>query len=302
MIFDVSEAEEKLGYSFRDKMLLRKAFTHASYINENPGSESNEILEFFGDSILGFVVKEHLFKRFPEKHEGELTEICQHILSTDPLSSAVLRMRLNDCLLLGVGELKNKDNKSICEDLFEASVAAIYLDGGLAPARRFILEALAPEIEASLGPANRRRTARPVSRPARSGAENASRPAEPRPSAEKRREDAPKEAPVRPAEKKQPPAEKKSAGEGAGKKRREKKGAKAKPVPEKDAKSRLSEAMQKAGRTHVYVVEKKEGPEHEPKFTVRLEVDGKKVSRGRGGSKKAAEMQAAEKAVRKWKI
>ena len=72
--------------------------------------------------------------------------------------------------------------------------------------------------------------------------------------------------------------------------------------PEKDAKSRLSEAMQKAGRTPDYIQEKKEGPEHEPKFTVRLEIDGEKISRGTGGSKKAAEMQAAEKALKKLKI
>lgn len=292
MIFDVSEAEDKLGYVFRDKMLLRKAFTHASYINENPGSESNEILEFFGDSILGFVVKEHLFKRFPEKHEGELTEICQHILSTEPLSAAVLRMRLNDCLLLGMGELKNKENKSICEDLFEASVAAIYLDGGLAPAKKFILETLAPEIEASLDPANRKKPLRTVRRVVKPKAE---KPAE-KPKAEAPAPAAPKPKAAR-AKKAEPALEKPV--------RKTVKKAAQKPAPvqpEKDAKSRLSEAMQKAGRTPDYIQEKKEGPEHEPKFTVRLEIDGEKISRGTGGSKKAAEMQAAEKALKKLKI
>ncbi len=292
MIFDVSEAEDKLGYVFRDKMLLRKAFTHASYINENPGSESNEILEFFGDSILGFVVKEHLFKRFPEKHEGELTEICQHILSTEPLSAAVLRMRLNDCLLLGMGELKNKENKSICEDLFEASVAAIYLDGGLAPAKKFILEMLAPEIEASLDPANRKKPLRTVRRVVKPKAE---KPAE-KPKAEAPAPAAPKPKAAR-AKKAEPALEKPV--------RKTVKKAAQKPAPvqlEKDAKSRLSEAMQKAGRTPDYIQEKKEGPEHEPKFTVRLEIDGEKISRGTGGSKKAAEMQAAEKALKKLKI
>ena len=292
MIFDVSEAEDKLGYVFRDKMLLRKAFTHASYINENPGSESNEILEFFGDSILGFVVKEHLFKRFPEKHEGELTEICQHILSTEPLSAAVLRMRLNDCLLLGMGELKNKENKSICEDLFEASVAAIYLDGGLAPAKKFILETLAPEIEASLDPANRKKPLRTVRRVVKPKAE---KPAE-KPKAEAPSSAAPKPKAAR-AKKAEPALEKPV------RKTVKKVAQKPAPVqPEKDAKSRLSEAMQKAGRTPDYIQEKKEGPEHEPKFTVRLEIDGEKISRGTGGSKKAAEMQAAEKALKKLKI
>lgn len=300
MIFDVSEAEDKLGYVFRDKMLLRKAFTHASYINENPGSESNEILEFFGDSILGFVVKEHLFKRFPEKHEGELTEICQHILSTEPLSAAVLRKRLNDCLLLGMGELKNKDNKSICEDLFEASVAAIYLDGGLAPAKKFILETLAPEIESSLDPANRKKPLRTVRRVVKPKAE---KPAEKPKEGKAEKPKAEVLAPAAPMPKATRAKKAEQTLEKPVRKTAKKALPKPAPVqPEKDAKSRLSEAMQKAGRTPDYIQEKKEGPEHEPKFTVRLEIDGEKISRGTGGSKKAAEMQAAEKALKKLKI
>ena len=283
MIFELGDAEDKLGYVFRDKMLLRKAFTHSSYINENPGSESNERLEFFGDSILGFVVKEHLFKRFPEKDEGELTEMCQNIVSTDPLAAATRRKGLNACLLLGLGEQKQRENRSICENLFEASVAAIYLDGGLNAARKFILETLAPEIEASLDPEKRtKHSTRAVKAPPKAKAE----PPEKKPAR------APSEA-----------KPKQNAGKsGETKPKLRKNAEKAADSSAKDAKSRLSEGLQKTGRTHEYRVESRTGPDHDPTFAVRLTVDGKTVFRGTGKNKKAAEMQAAEKAVKKLKL
>lgn len=142
MIFDLSAAEEKIGYNFKDKILLRQCFTHSSYSYENKNSENNEVLEFFGDSILGFVVTEYLCKNVTGD-EGKLTEVRKKYVSKEPLQEAVYAMGLDKYMLLGNGEIKcGCRNEKLYSSLFEAIVAGIYNDGGLAPAKKFILDKL----------------------------------------------------------------------------------------------------------------------------------------------------------------
>ena len=138
MIFDLCEVEEKIQYTFTDKNLLRQAFTHSSYSNEQRG-KSNEQLEFLGDSILNFVVAEYLYKKYPDSDEGELTKMRAGLVSATPLSEVIEAMDLSRHILLGVGESKFKTHSyNISAELFEAVTAAIYLDGGLEAARSFI--------------------------------------------------------------------------------------------------------------------------------------------------------------------
>ena len=144
MIFDVG-CEEIIGFSFKDKNLLRQCFTHASYTHEHPKFPNNERLEFFGDSILGYCVSEYLYTKYPDCDEGKLTELKQSIVSHAPLSDAIKRSGLDAFILYGEGERKNSGNHSAaCENLFEAIVAGIYLDddGGLEKARKFIFDKL----------------------------------------------------------------------------------------------------------------------------------------------------------------
>ncbi len=143
MIFYVTEVENKIGYSFKDKELLRQCFTHASYHGDNKKRSDNERLEFLGDSILGFVVADYLYKN---KHndEGAMTEYKQSIVSKIPLASAIDKLSLHNYLL------KNESLKvtvSLKENLFEALVAGIYLDGGLEEAKKFIMNNLVLKVK-----------------------------------------------------------------------------------------------------------------------------------------------------------
>ena len=142
MIFDIDECEEKLGYRFRDKMLLRRSFTHVSYANEH-GVNSNENLEYLGDSIVNFIVAEHLYTNYPECDEGELTKKRAELVSAKPLSEVMAGMEAGKMMLFGAGELKTgAENRNILADLFEAVLGAIYLDGGMKEAKRFVTEKL----------------------------------------------------------------------------------------------------------------------------------------------------------------
>ena len=143
MIFVMYECEERLGYTFKDKTLLRTCFTHSSYSHEH-GGKNNELLEFFGDAILEFVVTEYLFAKFPAESEGVLTGYRQQIVSRKPLAEAIVRLGLNEYILFGEGERRNppEHHEAACENLFEALVAGIYTDGGLDEARNFIKRVL----------------------------------------------------------------------------------------------------------------------------------------------------------------
>ena len=140
-IFDLDEVESRIGYSFKDKTLLRTCFTHSSYANEH-GVKDNERLEFFGDSIMEFVVTEYLYKNgFGD--EGDMTRVRAELVSKDPLLRAVKRLGLNEFVLLGNGQGKsaNQDEK-LYSSIYEALVAGIYLDGGIAPVKKFVKETL----------------------------------------------------------------------------------------------------------------------------------------------------------------
>ena len=139
MIFLMQDCEEKLGYTFKDKQLLRQCFTHSSYSHEHGNGVNNERLEFFGDSILGYITAEYLVNKFPNVDEGVLTEYKQQLVSRTPLANAIRKSGLDEFLLFGEGEKKNVANhEAACENLFEAIVAGIYMDGGLEPTKKFV--------------------------------------------------------------------------------------------------------------------------------------------------------------------
>lgn len=132
---------DKLGYRFRDPRLLEKALTHSSYANEGRhGLESNERLEFLGDSVLGFVAAKYLFEK-ETGPEGELTKLRAAVVCEKALCSYSRELGLGDYLLLGKGErlTGGAERPSILADAFEAVIAAMFLDGGLEPVRGFVL-------------------------------------------------------------------------------------------------------------------------------------------------------------------
>ena len=145
-IFDISACEEKIGYSFKDKMLLRQCFTHASYANEH-NQQDNELLEFFGDAIIEFVVTEHLYKN-AVGDEGKLTHKRALIVSKEPLLKAVKKLGLVEFVLLGRGQGKNFNlEEKLFSSIYEALVAGIYLDGGITAAKRFIKKTIIADYE-----------------------------------------------------------------------------------------------------------------------------------------------------------
>lgn len=139
--------EAKLGYSFRDRSLLENALTHSSFANENRGSlGSNERLEFLGDSVLGMVTADFLYKEHPDLPEGDLTRTRAALVCEESLVEVADLLDLGAYLKLGRGEEAGggRERPSIRADAVEAVLAAVYLDGGLAEARkivqRFILD------------------------------------------------------------------------------------------------------------------------------------------------------------------
>jgi len=149
-MIDWNDCQKNLGISFHQKSLLEQAFVHSSYLNENPDFAwpSNERLEFLGDAILSFVVTEKLYKEFPKLAEGELTEIRASLVCRDTLAELASSLKLGDWLLLGRGEeaSEGRAKASNLANTMEALIGALYLDQGLAKARRFILRQLKPEL------------------------------------------------------------------------------------------------------------------------------------------------------------
>ena len=134
--------EERLGYQFQNRTLLENALTHSSYANEHrdAGMPSNERLEFLGDSVLGMVVADHLYREHPLMPEGELTRTRAAMVCEDSLVEVARTLDLGRYLRLGKGEDAGggRERPSILADATEAVIAAIYLDGGIAQARRTI--------------------------------------------------------------------------------------------------------------------------------------------------------------------
>ena len=133
--------EEKLGYVFQDPALLENALTHSSYANESRGRcTSNERLEFLGDSVLGMVVADHLYRTHPDMPEGELTRTRAALVCEESLVEVARDLGLGDYLRLGKGEegCGGRHRPSIQADAVEAVLAAVYLDGGIGSARKII--------------------------------------------------------------------------------------------------------------------------------------------------------------------
>lgn len=138
----MKELEEKLGYVFQDKRYLEHALTHSSYANEHRGAglTSNERLEFLGDSVLGMVVAEYLFRAHPDMPEGELTRTRAALVREGSLYEVAETLKLGRYLRLGRGEDAGggRTRPSILADATEATLAAVYLDGGIEPVRAII--------------------------------------------------------------------------------------------------------------------------------------------------------------------
>ena len=146
----MQDLEEKTGYSFKDRGLLINALTHSSYANENRGRscESNERLEFLGDSVLGMVVAEALYRRFPDLPEGRLTRMRAQLVCEESLHRVAGEIGLGAHIRLGKGEehTGGRTRTSILADATEALIAAMYLDGGMDVARGFIERYILPEL------------------------------------------------------------------------------------------------------------------------------------------------------------
>ena len=214
--------EEKLGYSFHDLSLLENALTHSSRANESRGKLlSNERLEFLGDSILGMVVADHLYRNHPDLPEGELTRTRAALVCEESLVEVARELELGKYLHLGKGESTGggRERPSIQADAVEAVLAAIYLDGGIGSARKFIQRYILSREIAGL----------------------------------------------------------------------------AKPL---DHKTALQELVQREnGQVLQYRLVGEEGPDHNKRFFVEVDLNGKSVGSGSGRSKKEAEQMAAAAAI-----
>lgn len=218
--------EEKIGYTFQNKELLKKALTHTSYAYEN-NIESNEKLEFLGDSILEFVSSKYLYENYPKLKEGEMTKVRATVVCEKSLYKVAKMHDFSDFLYLGRSERKmgGQERPAILADSVEAVIAAIYLDGGIEQAEKFIIQSLKEDIEIAT-----------------------------------------------------------------------------KHVGDKDYKTVLQEKLQEHGDVKIeYEIIKEEGPDHNKSFEVQVSCDGKKLAKGKGRSKKEAQMNAAQKALEKLK-
>ena len=220
----LEQLQKNIRYKFKDIKLLEKALTHTSYAYEHE-IESNEKLEFLGDSILEFVSSDYLYKNYPKLKEGEMTKVRATVVCESSLYKVAKLHNFSDFLYIGKSEQLTKGNEkpAILADSVEAVIAAMYLDGGIEPAQKFIAESLKEEIE------------------------NAT-----------------------------------------------------KHVGVKDYKTVLQEKLQENGNVKIcYKIIKEIGPDHDKIFEAEVEVNGQKLARGRGKSKKQAEMEAAKKALEK---
>ncbi len=218
--------EEKIGYTFQNKELLKKALTHTSYAYEN-NIESNEKLEFLGDSILEFVSSKYLYENYPKLKEGEMTKVRATVVCEKSLYKVAKMHDFSDFLYLGRSERKmgGQERPAILADSVEAVIAAIYLDGGIEQAEKFIIQSLKEDIEIAT-----------------------------------------------------------------------------KHVGDKDYKTVLQEKLQEHGDVKIeYEIIKEEGPDHNKSFEVQVSCNGKKLAKGKGRSKKEAQMNAAQKALEKLK-
>jgi len=134
---------ERLGISIKNEMLIKQSFVHRSYINESKQKlNSNERLEFLGDSILSYIVSDYLYHKYPDLSEGELTNLRSSLVKTPTLALISKSINLGDYLLLSRGEEESggRNNPSLLADTLEAVIGAIYVDQGLTAVKKIILE------------------------------------------------------------------------------------------------------------------------------------------------------------------
>lgn len=152
---ELRELQEKLGYVFRDETILINALTHSSYANENrsEGCTSNERLEFLGDSVLGVVAAAYLYSAEPALPEGRMTKLRAELVCETALHGVAQRLDLGDFIRFGKGEEHSGGRKrgSILADAVEAVIAAMYLDGGFAVAKKFVMEQVLKDADFSGG-------------------------------------------------------------------------------------------------------------------------------------------------------
>ncbi len=139
----LSECENRIGYTFKDREILQRGLTHSSCASTR--LDCNERMEFLGDAVLGMVICEHVFNRYPDRREGQLTQLKSHLVSRSVCTQVGERLALHELMFVGKGLQSIPD--SLKAAVVESLIAAIYLDGGLQPASDFILRAFAPELE-----------------------------------------------------------------------------------------------------------------------------------------------------------
>ena len=215
--------EQEIGYNFKNKILLRTALTHTSYAYEKQVI-SNEKLEFLGDSILEFVTSDYIYQKYSYLKEGEMTKVRASVVCESSLHEVAKRHNFSDFLNLGKSERVSRDEvrPAIMADSVEAVIAAIYLDGGLEEARKFIINNLNQAIEIAT-----------------------------------------------------------------------------KHIGEKDYKTVLQEILQRKGNVNIeYRIVREIGPDHDKVFCSEVLCNNKVLAEGNGRSKKLAEMDAAQNALK----
>jgi ribonuclease III len=141
----LAECEQTIGYTFSDRNILKHSLTHSSIAPTR--GQSNERLEFLGDAIMGAAVCEHLFDKYPDYSEGELTRIKSAVVSRQTCAKMSDALKFDRFLLLGKGlAIHERIPSSVLAAVFEAIIAAIYLDGGWAAAKKFVLDTLREEV------------------------------------------------------------------------------------------------------------------------------------------------------------
>lgn len=146
----MNSLETKLNYKFNNIKLLESALIHSSYANEVRGNtHSNERLEFLGDSVLSIIVSEHIYNKYPNMPEGELTRLRASLVCEKSLCAFSRELGIGEFLKLGKGEDKNggRERDSILADAFEAVLASIYLDGGMAAARKHVMNTVLRDLK-----------------------------------------------------------------------------------------------------------------------------------------------------------
>lgn len=154
---ELGALEQRLGYTFDDPTLLRRAMSHRSWVAESVEVTSNERLEFLGDAVLGWVIADLVYRRFADLAEGALTDLRKSVVNATALAEVAVEMRLGDHLLLGRGEdaAGGRQKVSILSDAIEAVFGAVYLDGGSAAAFDLIERLFISRLEVAVGTLDR---------------------------------------------------------------------------------------------------------------------------------------------------